>query len=413
MSGIKVAILGFGTVGEGVYRTIESHQEELKAALGTDVEVVAVLIKDEQKKRNIRKDVLVTADFDEIMELPQIHFVFEAIVGKEPGFSYLKKAIHKGSHIITSNKEMFASHGAELQKLAVENGVGVGFEATVAGGVPVIQTLKQLLKVNRVSSIQGILNGTSNFILTQMREKKLSFEDALHRAQQNGFAEADPSNDIYGCDAYFKLMILSGLAFGKQPALETMDVEGITNVTSELIEIAEDLELRFKHIASVELTEQGLQSSVQPILVSQTHPFYHVEGVDNAVHIQTDLLGGLTLQGPGAGELPTSSAMIEDLVQVWHKPIAEVTQPKISRLFAPAGKQESPLYWIASELKTANSLTNLSFSERFMDDVFLIEATQEQVDQLKTVEKEAMVFPILGEFAFGKEIAEKKVMQTN
>ena len=413
MSGIKVAILGFGTVGEGVYRTIESHQEELKAALGTDVEVVAVLIKDEQKNRNIRKDVLVTADFDEIMELPQIHFVFEAIVGKEPGFSYLKKAIHKGSHIITSNKEMFASHGAELQKLAVENGVGVGFEATVAGGVPVIQTLKQLLKVNRVSSIQGILNGTSNFILTQMREKKLSFEDALHRAQQNGFAEADPSNDIYGCDAYFKLMILSGLAFGKQPALETMDVEGITNVTSELIEIAEDLELRFKHIASVELTEQGLQSSVQPILVSQTHPFYHVEGVDNAVHIQTDLLGGLTLQGPGAGELPTSSAMIEDLVQVWHKPIAEVTQPKISRLFAPAGKQESPLYWIASELKTANSLTNLSFSERFMDDVFLIEATQEQVDQLKKVEKEAMVFPILGEFAFGKEIAEKKVMQTN
>lgn len=413
MSGIKVAILGFGTVGEGVYRTIESHQEELKAALGTNVEVVAVLIKDEQKKRNIRKGVLVTADFDEIMELSQVHFVFEAIVGKEPGFTYLKKAIHRGSHIITSNKEMFASHGAELQKLAAEHGVGVGFEATVAGGVPVIQTLNQLLKVNRVSSIQGILNGTSNFILTEMREKELSFEDALHRAQQNGFAEADPSNDIYGCDAYFKLLILSGLAFGKQPALDTMNVEGITNITTELLEIAEDLELRFKHVATVEMTEQGLQSSVQPLLVSQAHPFFHVEGVDNAVHIQTDLMGNLTLQGPGAGKLPTSSAMIEDLVQVWLKPIAEVAQPKQSRLFASAEKQASAQYWMVAELETVNSLANLRFSERFMDEVFLIEATEEQVAGLKKVEKDAMIYPILGEFAFGKELAAKKAMQTN
>ena len=188
MSVLKVAILGFGTVGEGVYQTIESHQEELTAIIGSKVEVAAVLVRNKQKDRKISENILVTDDFDEIIQLPSLDVVIEAIVGNEPSFTYLKKAIQRGCHIITANKQMFAHYGKELMNLADEYHVSVGFEATVAGGVPIIQTLRHLLKVNRVQSVQGILNGTSNFILTEMREKQQSFAGALKLAQQKGFA---------------------------------------------------------------------------------------------------------------------------------------------------------------------------------------------------------------------------------
>ncbi len=183
MAVVKVAILGFGTVGEGVYRTIQSHADELKAVLGKKVEVAAVLIKNKQKKRKISDDVFLTTDFDEILSLPQLDVVVEAIVGTEPSFTFLQKAIKRGCHVITANKEMFARHGKELIASAEEHNVSVGFEATVAGGIPIIQTIRQLLKVNQIQQIQGILNGTSNFILTEMREKKQSFAAALLQAQ--------------------------------------------------------------------------------------------------------------------------------------------------------------------------------------------------------------------------------------
>lgn len=316
MTVIRVAILGFGTVGEGVYRTIHSHADELKTALGKKVEVAAVLVKNKQLERNITEDILITDNMEEILQLPKLDVVVEAIVGREPAFTFLKKAIEKGIHIVTANKEMLAHHGRELQKLAEENSVSIGFEATVAGGIPIIQTIRQLLKINRVQKVQGILNGTSNFILTEMREKQQSFEEALLLAKEKGFAEADPTNDVEGFDAFYKTMILSRIAFGAEPNWKDVEVEGITSITSNLMEASVKDGLRYKHIAQISKEGSEIKAVIKPVLVNQSHPFYYVEGVQNAVNVSTDIVGDITLQGPGAGMFPTASAVIEDLVYI-------------------------------------------------------------------------------------------------
>ena len=407
MSVIKVAILGFGTVGEGVYRTIHSHQEELTAVLGKEVEVAAILIKNRKKEREISNTVLVTDSFDEILQLPKLDVVVEAIVGKEPTFTYLKKAIKSGCHIITANKEMFAHHGKELLKLAEDNHVSVGFEATVAGGIPVIQTLRQLLKINRVHQIQGILNGTSNFILTEMREKKQSFAEALLLAQEKGFAEADPTNDVEGFDAFYKTMILSRIAFGEEPNWKDVELEGITTITSELIEAAEKLGLRFKHIASISKEGSQINAIIKPALVDQSHPFYHVEGVQNAVNVQSDIVGGITLQGPGAGMFPTASAVIEDLVFVCQND----TNNKISRPVANylgGKKTELNEFWLVHGL-TKNDLNHtVSFIQDVSDETYIINGTKNNVEQIVRLHKPVCYFPIIGEF----EIVNKGLVES-
>ncbi|WHY87538.1 homoserine dehydrogenase [Neobacillus novalis] len=398
MSVIKVAILGFGTVGEGVYRTIQSHADELTAVLGKKVEVAAVLIKNKHKEREIREGVLVTNNFAEILELPQLDIVVEAIVDKEPTFTFLKKAIERGCHIITANKEMFAHHGKELLNLAEENHVTLGFEATVAGGIPVIQTLRQLLKINRVQQIQGILNGTSNFILTEMRVKKQSFAESLLSAQVNGYAEADPTNDVEGYDAFYKTMILSRIAFGEEPNWQDVEREGITSITSELIETAEKLGLRFKHIASLTRAGGSIKASVKPVLVGNEHPFYHVEGVENAVNVFSDIVGRITLQGPGAGMYPTASAVIEDLVYVCQsKPVkssATPTSTSISESENPQGKET----WLVYGLAKKQLSTSILWIEQVSDGTYIIQATKKDVAQLASQYNALGYYPILGEY---------------
>ncbi|RNF40147.1 homoserine dehydrogenase [Planococcus salinus] len=404
MSVVNAAILGFGTVGEGVYRTIQSHQEELEAALGKPVKVVAVLVKNEHKSREIETDVLVTTEIEEIFNLPDLHVIFEAIVDKEPSFTYLKQAIAKGCHVITANKEMFCYHGQELLDLAQKQRVGVGYEASVAGGIPIIQTLQQLLNINNVTAIQGILNGTSNFILTEMREQKQSFEAALALAQQKGYAEADPGNDIYGCDAFYKLMILSGLVFGEQPDLKSVKINGITGITLEQIELADQWGLRFKHLASIEKKQERLHASVTPVLVSQSHPLYHVEGVDNAVNVTGDLVGDITLQGPGAGMYPTASAMVEDLVHVLQKPAGEKARNKAaSKIIKENGEQDAS-YWLVSNIKQ-EQLSNAGIDfEQLEESFFAAKASPAQIEQLKEQEDGTTVYyPIVGTFELKNE----------
>ncbi len=404
MSVIRVAILGFGTVGEGVYRTIESHAEELQAVLGKKVEVAAVLIKNKERQRNINSDILVTADFEEILRLPELDIVVEAIVDKEPTFTYLKKAIERGCHVITANKEMFAHHGKVLLELAGKNGVSVGFEATVAGGIPVIQTLRQLLKINRVHLIQGILNGTSNFILTEMREKKQSFVESLLKAQENGFAEADPTNDVEGYDAFYKTMILSRIAFGEEPSWQDVEREGITSITSELIASAEKLGLRFKHVASIYKEGLQIKGTVKPVLVGKEHPFYHVEGVENAINVHSDIVGRITLQGPGAGMFPTASAIIEDLVYVSQNKPADGKIKQISETAVSGQENESvPEFWLVSGLakKTANPA--ITWIEEASKGTFVIMATKKDVKQIVHQQKNAVYYSIFGEYEQGNE----------
>jgi homoserine dehydrogenase len=391
MAVLKVAILGFGTVGEGAYRTISSHGEELAAVLGKKVEVAAVLIKNKQKKRDIAPEVLLTTDFEEILQLPQVDIVVEAIVGKEPTFTYLKKAIQHGCHIITANKEMFAHHGSELMELAEQHNVSVGFEATVAGGIPVIQTLRQLLKINRVQQIQGILNGTSNFILTQMREKQQSFAESLSQAQQNGYAEVDPTNDVEGFDAFYKTMILSRIAFGEEPDWHGVERQGITAITSELIEAAGKLGLRFKHVASLTKVGEQIKASVQPVLVGDEHPFYHVEGVENAVNVYSDIVGRITLQGPGAGMFPTASAVIEDLVYVCQNPSGRKKYsqtPVADREHNEGLKQE---LWLVQGHH--DTLATGTIIDEVGNGIRVIKASKSDLEQLENI----LYFAILGE----------------
>ena len=216
MTAINVALLGFGTVGQGVYEIIQTSQERLQFYLKKPVKVVAVLVNNKAKHKSIKNEVLLTDNFEEIIGLPQLDIVVDAIVGKA-SYPYLKRSIEKGCHIVTANKEMFAEHGEELLSLAEKYYTGVGFEATVGGGIPVIQTLRKLLNINRVTKVEGIINGTSNFILTSMREEGQPFADTLKVAQEKGYAEADPTNDIEGFDAYYKALILSQVVFGGLP----------------------------------------------------------------------------------------------------------------------------------------------------------------------------------------------------
>ncbi|MFJ7934098.1 homoserine dehydrogenase [Sporosarcina sp. NPDC096371] len=317
MPSIKVAILGFGTVGEGIYRILNERKEEIKKETGHTIDIVSILVRDTAKERLATPGTRITDDVQEIFATGDIDVVFEAIVGEEPAYSYLSEAIEKGCHVITANKTMFAQHGPALLKHAAFRGVQVCYEATTAGGVPIIRTISGLLPTDRVRRIRGIFNGTSNFILTKMREEGIPFEAALHEAQVLGYAEADPTDDIGGKDAFRKLMILSALSFGRQPDWQDVPIVGIDGVTIEAVKDASAGKLRYRHVADIALDENGaLHGSVGPVLIGPEHPLYGVDGVDNAIIVDTDHLGALTLIGPGAGMYPTASAMVGDLLQI-------------------------------------------------------------------------------------------------
>lgn len=317
MAKLRAAILGYGTVGQGIYRILQDKGEELQRSLGLDIEVGAILVNDLEKPRPATPGVLITDKFDDILAIPGLQVVFEAIVGEDPAYGYLCQAIDKGCHVITANKVMFSRYHIDLHERAKSKGVYIGYEATTAGGVPVIKTLKNLLQVNTVHRIQGILNGTSNYILTSMRTDNSAFDAALRDAQALGYAEADPYNDVSGMDAFHKLMILSALAFDKQPERSEVDVRGIDTITLEDVQRAQSEGLRYRHVAEIVQHPDGrLEASVGPQLVGPDHPLYAIEGVNNAVAVDTNYIGTLTLVGPGAGMYPTASVMVEDYAEI-------------------------------------------------------------------------------------------------
>lgn len=380
MTAIHVALLGYGTVGKGVYRTIEKHQERLKTILGKEVKIVAILVKELEKHQWVNNEVLFTDNYTDIINFPKLDVVIDAIVGVEPGFSYLKQAITRGCHVITANKEMFAHHGTELLSLAKEKDVSLGFEATVAGGIPIIQTLKKLLNANKVDKVEGILNGTSNFILTKMREENLSFEDALKLAQEYGYAEADPANDIEGVDAFYKAVILSEVIFGEQPEWEQTITQGIGTLTLQQIKLFESLGFRFKHVASLQKSNTEIQCTVRPVLVTNSHPLYQVEEVQNAINIEADIVGNISLQGPGAGMFPTASAIVEDLIHIGDKQIA--SSPEDSLFFDQDAKEN--IWALHGDINKILLTDDIRINKEIHPDVVLVETTEEKILSLKT-----------------------------
>ncbi|MBG9545805.1 homoserine dehydrogenase [Cytobacillus firmus] len=393
MSAITIGLLGFGTVGKGVYETIRKHQERLQTILGKEVKVSAILVKNVNKHSLPDDQVLLTDDFQDIIELPKLDVVIDAIVGREPGYTYLRQAISRGCHVITANKEMFAYHGSELAKLAKEKNVSLGFEATVGGGIPIIQTIRQLLNANRIERIEGILNGTSNFILTSMREENLSFEEALKIAQDKGYAEADPKNDIEGYDAFYKAVVLSELVFGKAPAQEYSVREGITDITIEQIRLADSLGLKFKHAASIQKEKDFVRCTVKPVLTGESHPLYRVEGVQNAVSIDADIVGNISLQGPGAGMFPTASAIIEDLIHVGKADFPSAFEEAISKETVP----EQPFWVILGDADQTVLPEGVEFVSKVSEQAIIVKAPTEAVSLLDKSDLKA--YQVLGDYA--------------
>lgn len=317
MATIKAAILGFGTVGQGIYHILKEKRQELREKLGVELEVAKILVTDASRERVPGTMHLMTESMDDVLAENGLQVVFEAIVNEEPAFSYLKRAVEAKCHVITANKVMLAKRGEELEALAKANGVFVGYEASVAGGVPIIKTMKNILLVNDISRVQGILNGTTNYILTKMRAEGWSFEYALKEAQRLGYAEADPFNDVSGQDAFKKLMILSSLAFGEQPNWSDVEVIGIDTISAEQVAEATEKGLRYRHVAEVEKLADGtIFAKVAPLLVDKEHPLYPVDDVFNAVAMDTNYIGNLSITGPGAGMYPTASVMVEDYAEI-------------------------------------------------------------------------------------------------
>lgn len=406
MKPLHIALLGFGTVGQGIYRSIYKHQDRLRAHFGRPVRVVAIVVRQPHIERRVHEGVLVTHDLERVLKERDVDVVMEAIVGEEPAYTYLKRAIEHGCHVVTANKVMFAPKGRALRTLAEEKGVYVGYEASVAGGIPVMRTLRELLRVNEVIELEGILNGTSNFILSEMRTNGSSFTSVLREAQEKGYAEADPTNDVEGYDAFYKLMILSETVFGEQPVWSQVEREGITKIDAEQHELAATLGLRLRHVGKLSPTQTGIQGEVVVSAIFEDHPFYGIDGVDNAVRVQGSLVGSLLLRGPGAGGDPTASAMVEDLTNVLQLPKDAVPSPPVPKenkvetarpyaLFLPHGPS------LPAPYLRSGTLVPKAEGEQWK--LYVLYATPAGAEEWKSALPFTRLYPILG--GFEKEAA--------
>ena len=302
MKPINVGLLGIGTVGGGTFAVLKRNQEEIARRAGRDIVIRMIADRDIEKARKIAGDeVTVTGDANEVVTNPDIDIVVELIGGYTVAKELILKAIENGKHVITANKALLASHGTEIFAAAQRKGVMVAFEAAVAGGIPIIKALREGLTANRIEWIAGIINGTSNYILSEMRDKGLTFDTVLKQAQKLGYAEADPTFDIEGIDAAHKLTIMAAIAFGIPMQFDKAYTEGITKLTREDIRYAEELGYRIKLLGITKRTPRGIELRVHPTLIPTRRLIANVEGVMNAVVVKGDAVGATLYYGAGAG----------------------------------------------------------------------------------------------------------------
>jgi len=313
---IRVGMLGFGTVGTGAYRMLTNNSAAICRKVGRPLELAKIGIKNPHKTRILPADHF-TTDLDSIIDDPSIDVVLELIGGLDPSGRLIENAIDNGKHVVTANKELIAKDGARLLKLAHDRGLDLHYEAAVGGGIPLVQPLKHQLAGNDVLKMMGILNGTTNYILTKMGDEGTDFDVALREAQANGYAEADPSADVDGHDAAYKIAILASIAFGKQVPIDEVYREGIRGISKEDIRYAEVLGYRIKLLGIVEpFSENRILIRVHPTMLPKDHPLASVNGVYNAVWIHGDFVGDLMFSGRGAGSDATASAIVGDLIDV-------------------------------------------------------------------------------------------------
>ncbi len=316
MEDIKIAILGAGTVGTGVYKLMNRQKDEMIHKIGRNMSISKILVRNKNKEREGIDSSLLTDDFNDILNDESISIVVEVMGGIEPAKTYIAEALKRGKNIVTANKDLMASNGHELMELAKENKCDILFEAAVAGAIPIIRPLKQCLAGNYISEIMGIVNGTTNFILTKMTREGMEFCDALKMAQELGYAEADPTADIEGYDAGRKIAIMASIAFNTRVTFEDVYTEGITKITAKDIKYAKDMDCDIKLLGVARNTETGIEVKVHPMLIPSSHPLASVNDSFNAVFVHGDAVDDAMFMGRGAGELPTASAVMGDIIDV-------------------------------------------------------------------------------------------------
>ena len=314
---LKIGILGLGTVGSGVVKILEKNAENIKNKVGTEVQIEKILVNNLEKERDIEiKKELLTDQVEDIINNPDIDIVVELIGGEQPAYDYIIRAIANGKSIVTANKLVIAKYGKRIFRKADKNDVQVCYEGSVAGGLPIIRPLKNSLAANRIEKIYGILNGTTNYILTDMSKDKKDFAESLKNAQKLGFAEADPSSDIDGDDAAYKITILSSLAFERFVDVREVYVEGIRDIAIEDIELAHEMGYVIKLLAIAKNSPKGLDVRVHPAFVPEDHPLAMINGTYNCVYLHGDAVGQVMSTARGAGQMPTGSAVTADIIQV-------------------------------------------------------------------------------------------------
>lgn len=317
MKELNIALLGLGTVGSGVVKIIEENRQQIKDTLNKDIVIKHILVRDKSKKRPLNiSQYHLTEDIDEILEDESIDIVIEVMGGIEPTVDWLRTALKNKKHVITANKDLLAVHLELLENLAEKNGVALKFEASVAGGIPIVNAINNGLNANNISKFMGILNGTSNFILSKMTHEQTTFEDALDEAQRLGFAEADPTDDVEGVDAARKVVITSYLSFNQVIKLNDVKLTGISGTTLSDINAADSLGYKIKLIGKSTYENGQVNASVEPTLIHKAHQLAAVENEYNAIYVIGDAVGDTMFYGKGAGSLATGSAVVSDLLNV-------------------------------------------------------------------------------------------------
>lgn len=353
MKPINVGLLGIGTVGGGTFTVLTRNQEEITRRAGRPIRIVKVADRDMARAKEITQGkVEVTDDASTVVSDANIDIVVELIGGTALAKELVLKAIANGKHVVTANKALIALHGNEIFAAAQKKGVIVAFEAAVAGGIPIIKAVREGLSANRIEWIAGIINGTTNFILTEMREKGMAFDVALKEAQRLGYAEADPTFDVEGIDAAHKLMILAGVAFGIPMQFDKVYIEGITRLAREDIRYAEELGYRVKLLGITKRTGAGVELRVHPTLIPEKRLIANVNGAMNAVLVKSDAVGPTLYYGAGAGAEPTASSVVADLVDVTRMHTADPHQRVPHLAFQPDQLADLPILPI-SEISSA------------------------------------------------------------
>ncbi|NYT59082.1 homoserine dehydrogenase [Alcaligenaceae bacterium] len=344
MTPIKVGLLGLGVVGGGTWKVLTRNAQEIARRAGRHIEVTAVAVRDiEKARRLVGGAVLVTQDGLEVVRNPEIDIVVELMGGDTLARELIMEAIAQGKHVVTANKALLAKHGNEIFAAAHAKGVMVTFEAAVAGGIPIVKAIREGLTANRIQWLAGIINGTTNFILSEMRSKGMPFEQVLAEAQRLGYAEADPTFDIEGVDAAHKLTLLASLAFGVPVQFDKAHIEGISLLAAEDIAHAERLGYRIKLLGITRRSDKGIELRVHPTLVPISCLLANVEGAMNAVLVSGDVVGPTMYYGQGAGEMPTASAVVADLVDVARLESADPGHRVPHLAFQPDAMDDTPI----------------------------------------------------------------------